>query len=60
MNWSQVGRTLRIQNLEAPIGLTFYLLGSTVRNGVGHQSILFTSWIVQRNRISQSDLFSAS
>jgi hypothetical protein len=30
MNWSQVGRTLKIRNLEAPVRLTFYLLGSSV------------------------------
>jgi hypothetical protein len=58
MNWSQVGRTLKIRNVEAAIQLTFYLLGSSVRNGVGRQLPRFGLKTVKLNRISQSDLFS--
>src|ERR1700716_2583896 len=60
MNWGQVGRTLTIRNLEAAIRLTFYLLGSSVRDGVGRQLHRFGLKTVKLNRISQNDLFSAS
>jgi len=60
MNWGQVGRTLTIRNLEAAIRLTFHLLGSSVRNGVGRQLHQFGSNAANLNRISRSDLFSAS
>ena len=58
MNWGQVGRTLTIRNLEAAIRLTFYLLGSSVRNGVGRRLHRFGLKTVRLIRISQSDLFS--